>query len=202
MLRRGSAQLLLLFFRWRPRLGWLLAGTALVLLLAALLRDSGEFPIMTRTGLAQLLRQTAWEHALAKLPEQAPWPWAETSAGGVNGTVSQLGLSAAVIKEGETGAATGSAVGPIRRAAARDPHLPPPASDGPGIGDRITVTTTDGATQVYRVIGQNVVDPHLADVQHGVSGKDSPLANCLPLVLQSRKAGPSAQPGPGPERKL
>jgi len=200
MLIRGSAQLLLLFFRSRPRLGWLMAGTAFILVLATLAR-AGEFPTMMRTGLAQLLRQTAWEHALAKLPEQAPWPWAETSAG-ANGTVSQLGLSAAVIKEGETGGTEDSAIGPIRRAAARDPHLPPPGADGAGIGDLITVTTADGATQAYRVTGGNVIDLHLADIQRDARDEDSAPATCLPLVLQSRKAKPSAQPEPGPEHKL
>jgi hypothetical protein len=99
MLRRGSAQLLLLFFRSRLRLGWTLGAIAGVLVVAGLLEAGGDFPFLTRTGLAQVLRQSAWQHALAGLPEPGPWPWAATPAA-TTARVPLLGLSASIVKEG------------------------------------------------------------------------------------------------------
>jgi hypothetical protein len=209
MLIRGSAQLLLLFFRSRLRLGWSVGGTALILVLAIVLQASGEFPLMTRSGLAQLLRQSAWEHALAGLPEQAPWPWAETSAA-AGGGVPQLGLSAAVIKEGSPSEAQGSAIQPLQRTSGQDPHLADNRFNKVGVGDRITVTTADGMSQVYRVTGRKVVDPHLAETSPDASGEDKAVANCLPLdlantlrlVIQGTKVEPPAPREPQPEQKL
>jgi hypothetical protein len=179
MLIRGSAQLLLLFFRSLPRLGWSVGCTALILVLATLLHASGDFPLMTRSGLAQQLRQSAWEHALAGLPQQTPWPWAETSAA-ANAGVAQLGLSAAVIKEDNPGEAQGFAIRPLQRTPRQDPHLADNGFSEIGVGDRITVTTTNGASQVYSVTGRKVVDPHLAETSPGAS-EDAATANCLPL---------------------
>ena len=75
---RGSAQFLLLLLRSRRRLGWMMGALACALIVAVLLQAGGEFPLLSRTGLAQLLRQSAWEHALAGLPEAPPLPWAST----------------------------------------------------------------------------------------------------------------------------
>ena len=69
MSRRGSAQLLLLFFRSRARLGWTLGAIVGVLVVAGL-QAGGDFPILTRLGIAQMIRQSAWHQALAGLPEQ------------------------------------------------------------------------------------------------------------------------------------
>jgi hypothetical protein len=209
MLIRGSAQLLLLFFRSRPRLGWLVGCTALILALATLLQAGGEFPLMTRPGLAQLIRQSAWEHALAGRPEQAPWPWAETSAA-ASGGVSQLGLSAAVIKEGGPGEAEGTAIQPLQRTSSQDPHLPANRFGEVGVGDRITVTTADGTSQVYRVTGRKVVDPHLAEVVPDAPQDGTASANCLPLdvanslslIIQATKSEPPTPHEPRPEQKL
>jgi hypothetical protein len=209
MLIRGSAQLLLLFFRSRPRLGWSLGCTALILVLATLLQAGGDFPLMTRSGLAQLIRQSAWEHALAALPEQAPWPWAEPSAA-ASGGVSQLGLSAAVIKEGSPGETEGTAMQPLQRTSSQDPHLPAIRFGAVGVGDRITVTTADGTSQVYRVTGRKVVDPHLAEVAPDAAEDDMASANCLPLdvanslslIIQATKSEPPAPHEPRPEQKL
>lgn len=193
MLIRGSAQLLLLFVRSRPRLGWSMGCTALILLLATALQASGEFPVMTRSGLAQLLRQSAWEHALAGLPEQTPWPWAETSAG-ASGGVPQLGLSAA-IKEGNPGEPQGSAVQALQRTTSQDPHLPETKFSEGGVGDHITATTADGS---YRVTGCKVVDPHLAEAPSGAAENDAAFANCMPLD----PALPPVPAEPQPEQKL
>ena len=181
MLRRGSAQLLLLFFRSRLRLGWKIGAIAGVLVAVGLLQTGDDFPLLNRTGLAQLLRQSAWQHAFAGLPEQAPWPWAETSPGMAAG-VPQLGLSASVIKEESPGKDEGAAVSP---ASGEDPHVPRTKLSEVGVGDRITVTTADGSSRVYRITGRRVVDPHLAETESGPSRRR--LARHLP----------AARPAPG-----
>ena len=207
MLRRGSAQLLLLFFRSRLGLGRKIGAIAGVLVAVGLLQTGDDFPLLNRTGLAQLLRQSAWQHAFAGLPEQAPWPWAETSPGMAAG-VPQLGLSASVIKEESPGKDEGAAVSP---ASGEDPHVPRTKLSEVGVGDRITVTTADGSSRVYRITGRRVVDPHLAETESGPSD-DASLVTCLPLdpllasslrlVIQATTIDPPAEPDPRPEQKL
>ena len=68
-----------------------------------------------------------------------------------------------MIKETNPGQAT---VNPV---AGQDPHLPRTKLSEIGVGDHITVTTSDGASRDYRVTGRKVVDPHLAD-QSGPAG--------------------------------
>jgi sortase A len=212
MSRRGSAQLLLLFFRSRSRLGWWMGGIALVLLLAVLLQVAGEFPLMTRTGPAQLLRQSAWQHALAGLPEQAPWPWANDAPLVTASWVPRLGLSASVGTHSESDPANSSIIEPIERTSAEDPHLSPKELSDISSGDRITVTSADGSSRVYRVTGRRVVDPHLSDNEPRDSDDDSTLASCprldraladtLRLVIQATRVGPATSPQPLPEQRL
>lgn len=200
MLRRGSAQLLLLFFRSRSRLGWIAGAIAGVLVVAGLLQAGGDFPLLTRTGLAQMLRQSAWQHALAGLPEPAPWPWADTPAAAMP-KVPRLGLSASVVKEESPGKDDGE-----------DPHLPRTKLSQVGVGDRITVTAADGSSRSYRVTGRRVVDPHLAESDSALSDADTTLVTCLPLdpvlantlrlVIQATTDDPPAPPEPRPEQKL
>ena len=200
---RGSAQFLLLFLRSRRRLGWMMGAIACALTVAVLLQAGGEFPLLARTGLAQLLRQSAWQHALAGLPEAPPLPWASTASAPAQ--VPLLGLSASVIKETNPGQAT---VSPV---AGQDPHLPRTKLSEIGVGDHITVTTSDGASRDYRVTGRKVVDPHLAD-QSGPADLDATLVACLPLdpvlasslslVIQATKVDPPAKVEPDPEQKL
>ena len=78
---RGSAQFLLLFLRSRAKLGWTMGTMAGALIVAALLQAGGEFPLLTKTGLAQVFRQSVWQHALAGVPQATPLPWANTSQG-------------------------------------------------------------------------------------------------------------------------
>jgi sortase A len=203
MLRRGSAQLLLLFFRSRARLGWTIGAIAGVLIVACMLRAGDDFPLLTRTGIAQALHQSAWQHALAGLPEPAPWPWAETSSG-TAAAVPQLGLSASVVKERSPGKDDGGD--------SEDPHVPRTKLSEVGVGDRITVTTADGSSRVYRITGSRVVNPHLAQTEPGPSGDEPTLVTCLPLdpllanslrlIIQATKVDPPALPDPRPEQKL
>jgi hypothetical protein len=211
MLRRGSAQLLLLFFRSRTRLGWTIGAIAVVLVAAGLLQGGGDFPLLTRTGLAQLLHQSAWQHALAGLPEQAPWPWAETPPG-ATAAVPQLGLSASVVKEESPDKDEGASIQSAQPASGEDPHVPRTKLSEVGVGDRITVTTADGASRVYRITGRRVVDPHLAESESGPADDDATLVTCLPLdpllasslrlVIQATTIDLPAAPDPRPEQKL
>ena len=200
---RGSVQFLLLFLRSRRRFGWMMGAIACAVTVAVLLQAGGEFPLLARTGLAQLLRQSAWQHALAGLPEAPPLPWASTASAPAQ--VPLLGLSASVIKETNPGQAT---VNPV---AGQDPHLPRTKLSEIGIGDHITVTTSDGASRDYRVTGRKVVDPHLAD-QSGPADLDATLVTCLPLdpllasslslVIQATKVDPPTEVELDPEQKL
>ena len=200
---RGSAQFLLLSLRSRRRLGWMMGAAACALIVALLLQAGGEFLLLTRTGVAQLLRQSAWQHALAGLPEAPPLPWASTASAPAQ--VPMLGLSASVIKETSPGSAT------VKPVAGEDPHLPRTKLSEIGVGDHITVTTSDGASRDYRVTGRKVVDPHLAE-QSRPSDVDATLVTCLPLdpllasslslVIQATNVDPPAETEPDPEQKL
>jgi hypothetical protein len=196
---RGSVQFLLLFLRSRAKLGWTMGAMAAALVAAVLLQAGGEFSPLTRTGLAQVLRQSAWQHALAGLPEAAPLPWASTTAGATS-KVPLLGLSASVVKETTPEPAT---VKPVA-----DRSVPGGKLSEVDVGDRITVTTPDGSSRDYRVTGRKVVDPHLADSETGPSDVDATLVTCLPLdpllsslslVIQATKVEPPAAPQAGPE---
>jgi hypothetical protein len=180
-------------------------GAVGLLIAAGLLQTLGDFPILTRTGLAQLLRQSAWQQALAGLPEQA-WPWAETPA--VSDTkVPRLGLSAAIVTEDDDD----SILEPSQPAAGEERREPRTKLSEVGVGDSITVTTADGASRVYKITGRRVVDPHLAESDSELPG-DATLVTCLPLdpllasslrlVIQATKVDPPAPPEPRPEQKL
>jgi hypothetical protein len=185
---------------------------ALVLVLTVLLQAGGEVPFTTRAGLAQFLRQSAWQHALAGLPEQAPWPWADDASSVTAPPVSQLGVSASVGTDSESDATDGSIIEPVERASAEDPHLAPKVLRHISVGDRITVTGSDGSSQVYRVTGRKVVDPHLAESGSTEPDDHSLLASCprldraladtLKLVIQATRIGPPASPESRPEQKL
>ena len=200
---RGSAQLLLLFVRSRPRLEWTMGAIACALVLAGLLQASGEFPLLTRTGIAHLFHQSAWRHALAGTPEGSPWPWDGTPTA-TAADVPQLGLSASAIKETNSDpAGDGQDAGW---------HAPRTKLSQLGVGDHITVTTADGASRDYRVTGRKIVDPHLAETDSAPFGADTALVTCLPLdplvanslrlVIQATAVDPPASPEPGPEQKL
>lgn len=203
MSRRGSAQLLLLFFRppgWR----WALGAIAGALVVTGFLQAGSDFPILTRTGLAQLIRQSMWQHALAGLPEPAPWPWADATAAG-GATVPRLGLSAAIGKAAD-------AVMESSQPGSKHPQEPRTSLGEVGVGDRITVTSADGSSHVYRVTGRKVVDPHLSDSDTPKYGADPTLVTCLPLdpllasslrlIIQATTIDPPAPQATKPQQKL
>jgi sortase (surface protein transpeptidase) len=80
------------------------------------------------------------------------------------------------------------------------------------VGDRITVTSVNGSSRVYKITGRKVVDPHLAETDSGLSDVDTTLVTCLPLdpllastlrlVIQATTDDAVAAPEPRPEQKL
>ena len=169
MSRRGSAQLLLLFFRSRARAGgrW----HAGVLVVAGMLQAGDGLHLLARTGLAQVLRQSAWQQALAGLPEQAALALGRHDDR--NGAkVPRLGLSAAI-----QGCGRSSRPRPWGRARkSADTALSEVA-----IGDSITVTSADGSSRVYSVTRRNVVDTHLSETDAPKNDAEAALVTCLPL---------------------
>jgi len=205
---RGSAQLLLLFFRSRSRLAWAVGAIVGVLVVAGLLQ--ADFPLLTRTELAQVIRQSVWQHALAGMPEQAPWPWADRPAA-TDAKVPRLGLSAAIGKD-EDPSQDEDTVLVSAQPAGESPQEPHNRLSEVGIGDNITVTTADGSSRVYKVTGRRVVDPHLAESDTGALDADPTLVTCLPLdpllasslrlVIQATRVTPPTRPALRPEQKL
>ena len=95
MPERGPVQLLLHFLRVRPAPGWKIGLAVALVSTLALLPGEESLYHKAKAGLAQSLRQAAWNHALAGEPEPKPWPW-DHSTPAVNSVVPRLGLSAAV----------------------------------------------------------------------------------------------------------
>ena len=207
MPKRGSAQLLLLSFRTRAALGLGAFAAVISLGLGWFFPISENFPVLTKIGLAQVIREAAWEHALAGLPEE-PWPWENAQA--ANPKVPQLGLSAAV---------NGATANSDDRLSLESPkpgksnavHFARRKVSGVEVGDRITVTAPDGSSRSYKVTGQPVVDPRLAETEPkpedaGVSlvtcsTLDPLLASSLRLIIQAIGTEPAA-PGATAEQKL
>ncbi len=196
MTKRGSNQVLLLFLRPGTRLGWKIGGALGLFALAAL----------GAAKLAPALHESAWRQALAGQPSQA-WPW-EAAQSTKQSAVPRLGLSAALNDEM-----------PQVEIAPAPPRL------GKGversrlelgdvaIGDRITVTTADGASRDYRVTGRKVVgDPHLADGDSvaPTGGEVSPVtcwsrdlvAGTLRLIIEATGVDRPKEPAPSAEQKL
>lgn len=208
---RGSARFLLLFSRPRAKLGWGIGAAAMVLPLAGLAQSVTGFQLMERTGLDRVLHQRAWERALAGHSEQKPWPWEDPSLV-ANTKVPRLGMSAAVL-ETLSGLQQRSAVPPkLSQSRAEAPSSGKEFSTV-AVGDRITVTGTDGSSRVYWVTGSRVVDPHLADSEPEGEEADATPVACSPLdafvagslrvILQATDADPPPpEPAPSAEQKL
>ncbi len=171
MSRRGSAQLLLLFFRPRRRLGRTMGAIAGVAFAAGLVLSGAGVSSLAPSELVHVMRQSAWDRAFTGSPDHAPWPWAATS-NVTAAEVPRLGLSAAVMQGSMAKAEPWSVVGEAQNE--------PVALSTMAIGDRITVTTDNGASHVYRVTGRKIVDPHLAEIDSGALDCDAALATCEP----------------------
>jgi sortase A len=173
---RGSSRFLLLFFRPRAKRALGIGAAVGALALVGLAQSGAGFTLMEQTGLGQLVHQRAWERALADHSVMEPWPWEDPSLM-ASTKVPQLGMSAAVLES----------LSDQRRLDAELPHsrVELSKSDEFGavaIGDRITVTKSDGSSSIYKVTGRKVVDPHLAENEPvGEDGDASLVTACSPL---------------------
>jgi hypothetical protein len=166
MTKRGSSQFLLLFFLPTMRFGLRIGGALALIALTA----------FAGAGLAPVLHQSAWKDALASDPLPKAWPW-ETASPVAQTEVARLGLSAE-LNEGTPEVE----IAPSESRQGQKAQSPRRQLGDVAIGDRITVTGSDGSSQDYRVTGRTVVDPHLAegDSVAPTGGKVSPVT-CWPL---------------------
>ncbi len=187
MPKRGSVQFLLLFFRPRAMLGLGLGAAVVTLLLTGLIQFRAGFPLLDKGGLAQAVRQSVWEQALAGQSQPERWPWEDLS---VNmslvpaAKVPRLGLSAEIVKHAADVAEQASSE-PHRVARADAHNATAPLGDvalsDVTISNSITFTTADGALCVYRASGRRVVDPHLVDGEAERTDGGASLFTCGPL---------------------
>ncbi len=188
MPERGPAQLLLLFFRPRARLGWRIGLAVACIGLLGLLPGEESVYNKAKAGITQSLRQAAWTHAVGGEREARSWPWSETEPVAY-ARVPRLGLSAAVLHEKNGESSDLMPSGSERSSVildGRDPHL------NVAVGDRITVTRADGTRQAYRVTGWELfaeqpadetdnADPHYQRVE-------TPLGGSLRLMIEAEHA--------------
>jgi hypothetical protein len=179
MPKRGSVQLLLLSFRSRAALGFGALAAVFIVALGFFFHSQDDFPVLTKTGLAQVIREAAWEHALAGSPDE-PWPW-ENASQSTTAKVSQLGLSAAVFGGARSSKDEGLSPESPRPGKRHTAHASRPKLSGVEVGDRITVTTADGSSRSYKVTGSRVVDPHLAESEPKPGEADMALVTCSTL---------------------
>jgi hypothetical protein len=197
MPKRGSVQLLLLFFRARARwLGAILSGLALL----CLLHGEGHG---LKSGIAQSLRQTAWRHALAGEPAQQPWPW-DGATPTTKSPIPRLGLSAVVLRQSEWQPPSPVGVRPRKagsRAAAAfgdialgDPNVSAPK----GLKSLKRVTAPGRIDPCPAAAIASEADPHLLTC----TPPDPSAASALRVIIDGAHSDASATTAPIPEQKL
>jgi sortase A len=207
--------MLFLHTRSRAMRRWGTAAIALgaVALLGSLPAGDGVF-VRAKSSVTNLVRQSTWDRALAGEPAQTPWPW-EIVGPAASSTVPRLGLSAAILREGD-GRIEPLRLAPAsalpRTAAAADAHDPHLQLGEVAVGDQITVTTADGLDRVYKVTGRHIIDSagtetdaNPADAaQKGATcwPLDPVVAGALRLVIEAVQADQKAPPAPSSEQKL
>jgi len=195
-------------------MGWRFGLAAAVIALLGLLPREGGIYHQAKTELAQSLREAAWKRAVAGDRNEEAWPW-DGVATTATITVPRLGLSAAVNYDfgGQDSArnrdsARNAAFGVKRGNKADNAHDPHLARGDVAIGDRVTVITADGSTQVYTVTGREAGAAGQAQASPETSlSKDScpqlnpSLAGALRLIIEAIRDAPSLE-GAGEEQKL
>ncbi len=203
MPKRGSVQFLLL----STRMGWRFGLAIAVIALLGLIPREGGIYHQAKTELAQSLREAAWKRAIAGDQDET-WPWDGLAQ--TNSTkVPRLGLSAAVYYDVDDQSSAGKTRSRSRSSAsdeARDPHL---ARGGVAIGDRITVITADGSTQLYTVTGRDAGDIEqqaksgsATAPKDSCSSPNSSLAGALRLIIQAIRVEAPQRDGAPEEQKL
>ncbi len=197
MLVRGLAQLLLS----AGKRGLRFATVASIVGLIALLY-SGTFR-EAKTGLAQIVRQSTWQHAVSGEPPASPWPWDREPQAGSQRVV-RLGLSATV-DEAVSDDALDRRKPHMRRLSDRhDPHL---SADDVAVGDRVTVTRDE--RQACSVWRRPLADPHLAGNIQAEDSDDVACAQANPTttaplrrLIETTNGAPKATFQTDSEQKL
>jgi hypothetical protein len=110
----------------RAMRGWGAAGLVAFAFLLGTLPAGDNALIRAKSNVTQLVRQSAWKHALANEPAASPWPWEEIVMPAEGASVPRLGLSAAVMRAGGDNAEPSRPLKLHKTSAmAQDPHLMP-----------------------------------------------------------------------------
>lgn len=185
MPERGPVQFLLHFLHVRPAPGWRIGLAAALVATLALLPGEESLYQKAKAGLAQSLRQAAWDHARAGEPESKPWPW-DHSTRAADSVVPRLGLSAAVQCDLNTKSSEQISE-PSRKPLgtdARDPHL---ASDDRGIAeDADAVGVTGAELFVEQDRDDQLWEPGAPPPDAAPLGDCSPLDSAIPGALHLR----------------
>ena len=124
-------------FNSRAMRGWGAAGLVTIAFLFGTLPAGDNAFIRAKSNVTQLVRQSAWKHALATEPAASPWPWEELVMPAEGTSVPRLGLSAAVLRgNSDTTEPSRPVKLPKTSAEAQDPHLMPDV-----MGPHIAVTS-------------------------------------------------------------
>jgi hypothetical protein len=203
MPKRGSVQFLLL----STRMGWRFGLAIAVIALLGLIPGEGGIYHQAKSELAQSLREAAWKRAIAD-DRGETWPW-DGLATANSAKVPRLGLSAAVYYDANKQSSAAKVPARSRGSAlddARDPHL---ASGDVAIGDRITVITADGSSQVYTVTGRDAGDikrqaksGSATTPDDACASPNSSLAGALRLIIQAIRVDAPQRDGAPEEQKL
>jgi hypothetical protein len=113
-------------FSSRAMRGWGAAGVVVSAFLLGTLPAGDNAFNRAKSNVTQLVRQSAWNHALATEPAASPWPWEEIVMPAEGTSVPRLGLSAAVLRATHDDTEPSHPVKlPKTSAMAQDPHLMP-----------------------------------------------------------------------------
>jgi len=197
MPERGPVQFLLHFLGARKAPGWKIGLAVALVATLALLPGEGSLYHKAKDGLAQSLRQAAWNRALAGELAPKPWPWDQATPA-VNSVVPRLGLSAAVHCDASVKVPEQISE-PSRKPVvigARDPHL---VSDDAKIAEDTGAVRVAGAEAFAEEDGDDELwEPGAPPQEAAPMGKCSPLDSTIPgafhlmiEAIQGNQANPT-----------
>jgi hypothetical protein len=197
MPERGPVQFLLHFLGARKAPGWKIGLAVTLVATLALLPGEGSLYPKAKDGLAQSLRQAAWNHALAGELAPKPWPWDQATQA-VNSVVPRLGLSATVHCDASVKVPEQISE-PSRKPVvigARDPHL---VSDDAKIAEDTDAVRVAGAEAFAEEDGDDELwEPGAPPQEAAPMGKCSPLDSTIPgafhlmiEAIQGNQANPT-----------
>jgi hypothetical protein len=193
MPERGPMQFLLHFLPMRRAHGWKIGLAVALVTTLALLPGEESLYHKAKAGLAQSLRQAAWNHALAGEPKPKPWPW-DHSTQAANSVVPRLGLSASVQCEAKNSEQVSESSRKPVGIDTRDPHL---ASDDSGIAEDAGAVRVAGAELFVEQsrddqLWEPGAPPPDAAPLGGCSPLDSAIPGALHLMIEAIQGNPTA----------